>query len=60
MKTHPLDICLAQEEILPKTFSQAMRSVNKSFWFHVLVAEMRALFEKGTFGLVSKSDIQPG
>ena len=60
VESHPLDIQLAQEEIVPKTFSQAMRSVNKSFWFHALVAEMRALFEKGTFGLVSKSDIPPG
>ena len=47
----------AQDEIPPKSFSLAMRSTNKSFWFHALVAEMRSLLDKGTFGLVSPLDI---
>jgi len=36
-----------------------MCSINKSFWFQALVTERRALFENGTFGLVSKLDIPP-
>jgi len=59
VQSHPLDIQLAQNEILPKTFSQVMRLINKSFWFQASVAEMQALFDKGMFGLVSKSDIRP-
>jgi len=31
-----------------------------SFWFQALVAEMRSLFDKGTFELTSASDIPPG
>lgn len=56
----PLDILMAHDEILPKSFSQAMRSINKSFWLHALIAEMGSLFDKGTFGLVSTLDIPPG
>jgi len=56
----PLDIEKAKDEVLLKTFSQAMRSINKSFWFHALVAEIHLLFDKGTFGLAPPSDIPPG
>ena len=56
----PLDIRDAQDEVPPKTFSVAMRSINKDIWFHALVAEMRSLLDKGTFGLVSPLAILSG
>ena len=58
---NPVDIKLAHdEEFPPKSFIQAMRSVNKTFWFQALIAEMRSLFDKGTFGLVSTLDMPIG